>query len=36
MNGLGLSGQPTVYSKDYLKANIEGGEKFNWFYDDST
>ncbi len=36
MSGLGLSGQPTIYSKDYLKANIEGGEKFNWFYDDSN
>lgn len=36
MNGLGLSGQPTLYSKPYLKANIEGGEKFNWFYADST
>jgi len=35
-NGLGLSGQPTIYSIPYLKANIEGGEKFNWFYDDST
>ncbi len=35
-NGLGLSGQPAIYSKPYLKANIEGGEKFNWFYDDSN
>ena len=34
-SGLGLSGQPSIYSIDYLKANIEGGEKFNWFYDDS-
>lgn len=32
MNGLGLTGAPTIYSKPYLKANIEGGEKFNWYY----
>jgi len=32
MNGLGLSGQPSLHDIDYLKANIEGGEKFNWFY----
>jgi hypothetical protein len=31
-NGLGLTGKPSIYSKEYLKANIEGGEKFNWFY----
>jgi hypothetical protein len=36
MNGLGLSGQPTIYNLVYLKANIEGGEKFNWFYNDGT
>jgi hypothetical protein len=36
LNGLGLSGQPTIYSIPYLQANIEGGEKFNWFYNDST
>jgi len=36
MNSLGLSGAPTLYSKPYLKANIEGGEKFNWFYNDSV
>ncbi len=35
MNGLGLSGSPTIYSADYLKANIEGGEGFNWCYNDS-
>ncbi len=35
-SGLGLSGQPTIYSIPYLQANIEGGEKFNWFYNDST
>ena len=34
MNGLGLAGPPTITSKPYLKANIEGGEKFNWFYSD--
>jgi GTA TIM-barrel-like domain/Conserved hypothetical protein 2217 (DUF2460) len=36
MSGLGLTGTPTIYSKAYLKANIEGGEKFNWFYNDSN
>jgi uncharacterized protein (TIGR02217 family) len=35
-SGLGLTGQPSIYSIDYLKANVEGGEKFNWFYNDST
>jgi hypothetical protein len=35
-NGLGLAGQPAINSKSYLKANIEGGEKFNWFYFDSN
>jgi len=35
MNGLGLAGTPTLLSKDYFKANIEGGEKFFWFYFDS-
>lgn len=34
--GLGLSGSPTLYSLTYLKANIEGGEKFNWYYNNST
>ena len=36
LNGLGLSGSPSIYSKPYIKANIEGGEKFNWFYNDSN
>ncbi len=36
MNGLGLTGTPTLTSIAYLKANIEGGEKFNWFYNDSA
>ena len=35
-SGLGMTGQPTIYSIAYLKANIEGGEKFNWFYNDSN
>ncbi len=30
--GYGLSGAPTIYSKPYIKANIEGGQYFNWFY----
>jgi hypothetical protein len=34
-NGLGLAGQATITSMSYLKANIEGGDKFNWFYFDS-
>ena len=34
--GFGLSGAPTIYSTAYLQANIEGGERFDWFYDDST
>jgi hypothetical protein len=32
MHGLGLTGTPVFPSKAYFKANIEGGEKFNWFY----
>lgn len=36
MNGLGLTGAPSIYAPAYLKANIEGGEKFNWFYNDGT
>ncbi len=36
MGNLGLAGTPTLNSKAYLKANIEGGEKFNWFYFDSN
>ena len=35
-SGIGMSGQPTIHSIPYLKANIEGGEKFNWFYNDSN
>ena len=34
--GFALSGAPTLYSTAYLSANIEGGEKFDWFYDDGT
>jgi hypothetical protein len=36
MSGLGLSGSPTIYSIPYLQANIEGGEKFNWYYNDGV
>jgi hypothetical protein len=36
MNGLGLSGPPTPYSLAYLKGNIEGGEKFSWWYGDGA
>jgi uncharacterized protein (TIGR02217 family) len=36
MNGLGLSGSPTLYSEAYLAGNIEGGEQFDWYYNDSN
>jgi hypothetical protein len=36
LNGLGLSGVPSIYSMPYLKGNIEGGEHFDWFYNDSN
>jgi hypothetical protein len=36
MSNLGLAGTPTLNSKAYLKANIEAGEKFNWFYFNSN
>ena len=36
MSGLGLSGPPTPYSLAYLKGNIEGGEKFDWWYADGV
>jgi len=35
-NGLGLTGQPTLYNTAYLKANIEGGQYFNWYYADGN
>ncbi|MCW2317596.1 uncharacterized protein (TIGR02217 family) [Rhodoblastus acidophilus] len=35
MNGLGLSGEPSLHNADYLKANIEGGEGFHWYYANS-
>ncbi len=35
-NGLGMTGQPSIWSIPYLKANIEGGQYFNWFYNDSN
>ncbi len=36
MSGLGLSGAPTIYSSAYIKAGIEGGQYFNWFYNDGN
>jgi hypothetical protein len=36
MNGLGLSGAPSLHNATYLQANIEGGEGFSWFYNDSA
>ena len=35
-SGLGLTGAPTIWSIPYLKANIEGGQYFNWFYNDGN
>lgn len=35
MHALGLAGSATLMSKDYLKANIEGGDKYAWFYRNS-
>jgi uncharacterized protein (TIGR02217 family) len=35
-SGLGLSGAPTLPSVPYLQANIEGGQYFDWFYNDSN
>jgi len=34
--GFGLSGAPNLYSASYLQANIEGGEKFDWYYNDGV
>ena len=34
--GFALSGAPTIYSTAYLQANVEGGEKFDWFYNDGN
>ena len=34
--GFGLSGPPSIYSEPYLTANVEGGEQFNWYYNDSN
>ncbi len=36
MNALGLTGTPMLKSLDYLKANIEGGEKYYWYYNDGV
>jgi GTA TIM-barrel-like domain len=36
MSNLGLTGPPTLENKAYLKANIEGGERFDWFYFNSN
>ncbi|QGM45838.1 baseplate megatron protein TIM-barrel domain-containing protein [Methylocystis heyeri] len=32
--GLGLKSAPDMHDKDYLKANIEGGEKYHFWYGD--
>ncbi len=36
MSNLGLSGVPTIYSSDYLTGNIEGGQYFDWYYNDGA
>jgi uncharacterized protein (TIGR02217 family) len=36
LSGSGLSGPPTIYSTPYLKSNIEGGQYFDWFYNDGN
>jgi uncharacterized protein (TIGR02217 family) len=36
LSGLGLSGPPTIHSTPYIKGNIEGGQYFDWFYNDSN
>jgi GTA TIM-barrel-like domain/Conserved hypothetical protein 2217 (DUF2460) len=36
MSGLGLSGVPTIYSLPYLESQLEGGQYFNWFYNDGN
>ena len=35
MSGLGLDGVPSIYDTRYLKKGIEGGQYFDWFYNDS-
>jgi hypothetical protein len=32
--GFGLGGAPDIHDVAYLQANLEGGEKFDWFYTD--
>ena len=34
--GFALKGAPSLYSTSYLQANIEGGEKFDWYYNDGV
>lgn len=36
MSGLGLAGVPMIYSTTYLKTGIEGGQYFNWYYNDGA
>ena len=36
MSNLGLSGVPTIYSSAYLTGNIEGGQYFDWYYNDGA
>ena len=36
MSGLELTGVPSIYSSAYLMANIEGGQYFNWYYNDGA
>jgi uncharacterized protein (TIGR02217 family) len=32
--GLGLSGPPGIYNTAYIKGQIEGGQYFDWYYND--
>ena len=34
--GFGLTGAPDIHRVEYLKANIEGGEKYHYWYQDYT
>lgn len=32
LDGSGVGAPETIYDRDYLRANIEGGEYFDWYY----
>jgi hypothetical protein len=31
-----LAGAPSVYDRDYLRSNVEGGEHYDWYYADAA